>query len=65
MKNGFVKWGALVPVLLALAVACMGATVYLVDSADKRLYDNIEQIKKDIRVIQEDVKTLLQEGSDS
>ncbi len=64
MKNGYVKWVALVPLLLVLAMACVGAAAYMVDSADKRLYDNIEQIKMDIRVIQEDVKKLLQEGSD-
>ena len=63
-KNGDVKWAVLAPLLLGLAIACIGATKFIVDSEDRRLYNNIEQIKLDIRVIQGDVKLLLQKGGD-
>lgn len=57
--NGCVKWVALVPILLGITAACMGATAYLIDKQEGNLYHNIQLIQTDIHVIQQDVKALL------
>ncbi len=57
--NGSVKWTALVPVLLALAIACLGSSAFLVDRSEKSIHSSIRVIQTDLREIRNDVKTLL------
>ena len=58
-KSGDVTWSVLAPILLALTIACLGATKYMVNVEDKWLKDNIKELRTDVRVIQEDVKLIL------
>ncbi len=60
--NGYVKWAALVPLLLALTAACMGATWKLLDKQEQGLYTVIKIMQVDLREVRNDVKDLLRKG---
>ena len=57
--NGFVKWGVLAPVLIALAIACLGSSAYLVERSEDSIHENIRLMQVDLREIRFDVKELL------
>lgn len=58
-KNDSVRWSILAPVLVAIAIACLGSTAYLVDKSEDSIHGTIRMIQVDLREVRNDVKNLL------
>ena len=61
-RNGKVSWCALVPLLMAFVIACMGATSYMLDTQERTIHNTIKIIQVDLREVRNDVKDLLKKG---
>ena len=59
--NGYVKWATLIPILLVLVIACMGATDRMIGRQDQSIKDTLKTMQLDLREVRQDVKTLLKE----